>query len=499
MNPQIDVIVPLYNSAATIGETIASLQAQSLAHWRAIVVNDGSRDNGPEIVEKLASSDHRVILVHRDNGGLAAARNTGLDHASAEYIHFLDADDWMLPRGLELLLQTASVRSPTHGGGGNSASGATGPTGGAAYAAYEFHDARGRPLGQRGRLCPISEPEVGLNDLLEHNRFASHAHLLRRDLLAPAKSAPLRFDEALRVVEDYDMWLRLAARGVRWVALDQPVAAYRVRPASLSKDFSLMCRTVQRVVSDAYQRARQAGSVGQQIDTSEPRKNKVLGRLALELATQAALLDNTADKARALQIFMAAAGLKVIDPVAAGVAAFWAVLFALGLDPDPLSGPMTRWRDAIVQFWYGCIELGWMEPNHISPALGALAMQAVDQIAIADAVLARCPPGKPIVLIGMGNNGRLIARRAIDKNMVVDCRDDRAHLVNVSPRAGPIRPTMLPFPEGSSVILSPQNDAPLLARFKPLQPIRYSGVREQVAQRAVSALHVALPEAPARD
>jgi glycosyltransferase involved in cell wall biosynthesis len=96
----VTVIVPAHNAADTLADTLESLTAQTFPGWEAIVVNDGSTDATPGIVEGFAAFDPRFRLVHRVNGGLAAARNTGVSHARHDALLFLDADDWILPRHL---------------------------------------------------------------------------------------------------------------------------------------------------------------------------------------------------------------------------------------------------------------------------------------------------------------------------------------------------------------------------------------------------------------
>lgn len=91
--PRFSVVIPLYNKASTIGTTLASLTRQSLDQWEAIVVDDGSIDVGPAIVEAYVRDDPRITLVRQPNAGVAAARNTGIAAARAELVAFLDADD----------------------------------------------------------------------------------------------------------------------------------------------------------------------------------------------------------------------------------------------------------------------------------------------------------------------------------------------------------------------------------------------------------------------
>lgn len=86
-----DIVVPLYNKAEFVGDTITSVCAQSFGEWRMFVVDDGSTDGGPEIVEGL--SERRITIIRQKNEGVGAARNRGISAGSAEWIAFLDADD----------------------------------------------------------------------------------------------------------------------------------------------------------------------------------------------------------------------------------------------------------------------------------------------------------------------------------------------------------------------------------------------------------------------
>lgn len=99
----ISVVIPLYNKALTIDAAIASVVAQSWADWRLIVVDDGSRDSGPELVSQWEAKDPRIKLVSQANAGVSAARNHGAAMSSSEYVAFLDADDVWLPDHLENL------------------------------------------------------------------------------------------------------------------------------------------------------------------------------------------------------------------------------------------------------------------------------------------------------------------------------------------------------------------------------------------------------------
>lgn len=100
--PAISVVMPLYNKAAQVLATVASVTAQTVSNWELVVVDDGSTDNGPALVRALA--DPRIRLVSQPNAGVSAARNLGIELASADLIAFLDADDLWLPEFLTTIL-----------------------------------------------------------------------------------------------------------------------------------------------------------------------------------------------------------------------------------------------------------------------------------------------------------------------------------------------------------------------------------------------------------
>ena len=95
------VIIPLYNKADTVERAIRSVLGQTCQDFEIIVVDDGSKDDGAEKVERIR--DPRILLIRQANGGVAAARNTGIAHAGCDFITFLDADDEYLPEYLETL------------------------------------------------------------------------------------------------------------------------------------------------------------------------------------------------------------------------------------------------------------------------------------------------------------------------------------------------------------------------------------------------------------
>lgn len=105
--PIISVIVPVYKVESYLSRCVDSILNQSYHEFELVLVDDGSPDNCGEICEEYAKKDRRVHVLHRNNGGLSAARNTGIEWAlhnsDSEWITFIDSDDWIDPRYLELL------------------------------------------------------------------------------------------------------------------------------------------------------------------------------------------------------------------------------------------------------------------------------------------------------------------------------------------------------------------------------------------------------------
>lgn len=103
----ISIIIPIYNVEKYLTVCIDSLMNQGDLRMEIILVNDGSTDLSGEIADEYAKKEERIKVIHQENGGASAARNTGLDIASGEYIAFLDSDDWIKEKSLPLLYHEA--------------------------------------------------------------------------------------------------------------------------------------------------------------------------------------------------------------------------------------------------------------------------------------------------------------------------------------------------------------------------------------------------------
>lgn len=105
--PQISIIIPVYNVEKYLNRCIESVVGQSFKDIEIILVDDGSPDNSPQMCDDWAAKDCRIKVVHKQNGGLGFARNTGMQHATGEYIAFIDSDDYVDLNMYEILHEKA--------------------------------------------------------------------------------------------------------------------------------------------------------------------------------------------------------------------------------------------------------------------------------------------------------------------------------------------------------------------------------------------------------
>lgn len=207
--PFFSIITPVYNSRKYLVETIRSVEAQSFRDFEHILIDDGSTDGSLELIEEYLQRDSRARLVKmKMNGGVAAARNAGIDGSRGSYICFLDSDDWWSPEKLSAQFQLIQTTGAAF-----------------SYGAY-FHC---REDGQTIKKYQ-TPPQTDYRSMLRGSVIGCLTVALRRDLLEGK-----RFRSIFH--EDYLMWLeilrdhRLQAHG-----MTEALAYYRLRPQSLSSN-----------------------------------------------------------------------------------------------------------------------------------------------------------------------------------------------------------------------------------------------------------------------
>jgi glycosyltransferase involved in cell wall biosynthesis len=244
----VSLVIATFNHARLLGDAIDSALAQTLSGVDIIVVDDGSTDDTPAVLERYGG---RIRVLRQPNRGLAAARNTGLAAARGTYVAFLDADDVMAPA--KLAEQVAVLeRAPTIGWTYCDVLIETVATGATVRASDRFGYAA-RALD--GWLFP---------ELIHGNFIPAIAPLVRRTALDAAGG----FDERLTALEDWDLWLRLALLAeARYTPA--VLVRYRIQPGGMSEDRARMDRNRFHVL-DKLCRTREAaleglGAVGRRI------------------------------------------------------------------------------------------------------------------------------------------------------------------------------------------------------------------------------------------
>ena len=197
--PLVSIIIACYKQAHLLTEAVESVVAQTYPHWEMIIVNDGSPDDTTAVAQALiaAHPERRIRLIEKANGGLSAARNTGLQFATGAFLLPLDADDTLHPRMLERTVAALEAH----------------PEADVAYTHIQL-------FGTQSGVCRCGPFELGAE--METNRLA-YCSLMRR-VLADALDG---YAEDATAYEDWDFWLRAMARGAQGVLVPEPLFNYR--------------------------------------------------------------------------------------------------------------------------------------------------------------------------------------------------------------------------------------------------------------------------------
>jgi glycosyltransferase involved in cell wall biosynthesis len=227
--PLVSVVIPCYGQAAYLEEAIESVLAQTYAQVEIVVVDDGSPDNAA----RLAGRFPWVRCVRQANTGLAGARNAGIRESEGELLVFLDADDRLLPRALEVGVEELRAH----------------PEAAFAFGRYHRVGGDGRPLPDDEQPRPDADP---YSVFLRYNYAGIPATgVFRRSALEDAGN----FDETLPGTEDYDLGLRLSRQFAVRPHGDY-VAEYRVHGSGMSRNAAAMLTMTLRTLRRQRRHAR---------------------------------------------------------------------------------------------------------------------------------------------------------------------------------------------------------------------------------------------------
>lgn len=225
--PSISILMPVRNEERYLQATLDSLYRQTRADWELVAVDDGSCDQTPAILAHAAQKDRRIQLIRREGGGLVAALNSGLEHCCAPLLARIDGDDICHPRRLEL--QAAWLEAHPETG----------------LVASNF-----RHFPRTGLKQGMIDYEVWQNGLIGHDLvirdlfvespFVHPSIMTRRSLMTEMGGY-----QDNNWPEDYDLWLRMAAAGVHFSRLTQPLLFWRDHPERAT-------RTMNEYATDAF-------------------------------------------------------------------------------------------------------------------------------------------------------------------------------------------------------------------------------------------------------
>jgi len=204
----VSIVMPAYNSAAFISESIRSVQAQTYENWELLVIDDASRDQTLEIVKEFVQADPRIRLHPLPaNQGAGFARNVGIKASEGEFICFLDADDLWKPEKLQLQLEFMTQHNAE-----------------VCYSSYELIDEEGKNLGKMVKALEI----LPFSKLLKANYVGNLTGIYNAEKLGKVY-CPL-----IRKRQDWGLWLLAVKKAGKGKGIQRPLAIYRMRKHSIS-------------------------------------------------------------------------------------------------------------------------------------------------------------------------------------------------------------------------------------------------------------------------
>lgn len=207
----VSIITPIFNSEKFIKETYKSILNQTYSSWEWIVIDDNSSDKSLDIVKELSKNDFRIILIkNQENLKAAKSRNKGLNIAKGEYITFIDSDDLWDKFFLEKQLQKMKEFEQN-----------------IIFSSYRRVDEEGKEsYGEY--IVPL---KITINDLLKTNHMSCLTVVYKKFFFEE-----LRFNEELKMHEDYVMWLEILKSEKIIYTNQEVLATYRIRKKSVSSN-----------------------------------------------------------------------------------------------------------------------------------------------------------------------------------------------------------------------------------------------------------------------
>lgn len=189
----VSIVMPVFNMASYVGDSIQSVLNQSYPYWELIVIDDGSTDNSLEIVELFAEKDKRISFYTQKNHGVAHARNRGVDLSNGEYLVFLDSDDTWANNFLEVML--ATIRNDEYG-----------------MAFCKYQKVKNQKVIEQTPLSLVGLPNESFADYLLNNQINSYAVMATIYKLNFIQENRIKFTEGCSLGEDFEFVFKVASQ-----------------------------------------------------------------------------------------------------------------------------------------------------------------------------------------------------------------------------------------------------------------------------------------------
>jgi glycosyltransferase involved in cell wall biosynthesis len=214
-SPLVSIIVPVYNCAEWVGFTVDSVLNQTYTNWELLLINDGSTDQTPAVLEELATKDSRIRVIHQTNGKQGKARNNGIRSSKGSWIAFLDADDIWPPNKLNDQLKISFDQSVD----------------------LTFTDGFiciGNQMDLRtfrfGVLDRVFKGPMAVQEFHAQNLIPTSSVMVKKTVLDSYGAFPEELE--IQNCEDYLLWTRLLNQGAIFLGISEPLLYYRVHDQS---------------------------------------------------------------------------------------------------------------------------------------------------------------------------------------------------------------------------------------------------------------------------
>lgn len=223
INFKVTLIVPCYNQAQYLSETLLSIVNQTYENWECIIINDGSIDDTHQLAQNWLEKDKRFKYLQKENGGLSSARNAGLELAEGDYIQFLDSDDIIDSKKFEFSIAEIKKSQSKN----------------KTIVISYFNFFTNNISNATNEYCTLTPELLNFKSVLYNWDYEFsipiHCGFFSADLFSD-----FRFSTELKAKEDWLMWLHFFKKDITIHFIDLPLAFYRSHPESMTKDRKFM-------------------------------------------------------------------------------------------------------------------------------------------------------------------------------------------------------------------------------------------------------------------